>query len=797
MEPLQPGDPQSLGSYRILGRLGAGGMGRVYLARSPGGRTVAVKVVRSDLAEDHDFRSRFRQEVEIARAVSGRYTAPVVDADTEAALPWLATQYVTGPSLSDVLDRHGPLPEKTVRALGAGLSAALLDIHAVDLIHRDLKPSNVLMAADGPRVIDFGIARAVEGNRMTQTGVVVGSPGFMSPEQAMGRQVSQAGDIFSLGAVLAFAATGRSAFGEGAPATMLYQVVHEEPDLTGVPASLAALISACLAKRPEARPTPEAIVRDLEPNGLDDAFADWLPGGVASTIATHASRLLDLDTPPDGSPAQPPQAPQGFGPPSAFPHSQPGLATQPSTAPTPPGGSTPVGPPFGMPPMQPLASPPMQLPGPYMPGQPSPGRNGKSTTAIAVVLSLVAVLVLGGGGAAAYYVIKKRSANASADAKPADALKMLWEKEIPDSELHVSEDHSLRTFWADHRHPIYGDENGIRAYDAESGKEVWTVEKPEGTSKPCAMSRYPNSDEIGAAVFDIGGGDCSYLVAFDTGNGETLWKKNLKGQRKTSKPKVDVADDFVLAHIGDTYAAFAVSGGKKLWSVAARGRDCDTEAAQSSDYGVLTSDCTGISPKYHMTIRDLFLAKDRMFSGEKRQVVQVVSDRPLTLLMIGRGADMNDPSNYYLQTVTDSGKLNKSFQLKGDLANLRFDSRIVYGLSDEEVLISAYGDSDGTAATDLKTGKILWHKEGAVALGSTLDGVIAIRRSPTTRDPQLVSIGLRDGKEEVRGTLYTPKHSLTALSTMSYAFDGYKFYVVGKNLNDDRTMIRAFETNVR
>ncbi|MFJ3711267.1 MULTISPECIES: serine/threonine-protein kinase [unclassified Streptomyces] len=320
MEPLQPDDPQTLGNYRLLGQLGVGGMGRVYLARSPGGRTVAVKVVRQDLAADQAFRQRFRHEVDIARAVSGRYTAPVVDADPDAPLPWLATAYVLGPDLTDVVAAHGALPEHTVRALGAGLAAALQEIHAAGLIHRDLKPSNVLLAADGPRVIDFGIARAVDGSRLTQTGVVVGSPGYMPPEQALGRPVDGSGDVFSLGAVLAFAATGRNVFGDSAaPAALLYQVVHEAPDLTGTPQMLTGLIRACLAKDPAQRPSPAEILQSLAPDGTGAVLADWLPSSVSSTIATHASRILDLETPASGNtpvtvPAPAAPVSQGFGP---------------------------------------------------------------------------------------------------------------------------------------------------------------------------------------------------------------------------------------------------------------------------------------------------------------------------------------------------------------------------------------------------------------------------------------------------------------------------------------------------
>ncbi|WP_419995872.1 serine/threonine-protein kinase [Streptomyces boninensis] len=297
MQPLLPEDPEAIGPYRLIARLGAGGMGRVYLARSAGGRTVAVKVVRPELAEDGDFRERFRREVEAARAVAGEFTAPVVDAGTDAAIPWLATSYVLGPSLSDVIEQHGALPPVTVQALGAGLAEALSVIHGVGLIHRDLKPSNVLLAADGPRVIDFGIARAADGDHLTSTGVVVGSPGFIPPEQATGQMPGAQGDVFSLGVVLAYAALGRQPFGEGTAAALLYQVVHEEPDLGGVDPQLRGLITALLAKDPGQRPLPAAISAHLAPQGLPSLLASWLPGPVASTIARHAGTILDTDAP--------------------------------------------------------------------------------------------------------------------------------------------------------------------------------------------------------------------------------------------------------------------------------------------------------------------------------------------------------------------------------------------------------------------------------------------------------------------------------------------------------------------
>src|ERR1039458_7053051 len=235
---LQPGDPQTIGSYRLVGQLGGGGMGRVFLGVSAGGRPVAVKVIRAELAADPQFRMRSGREVAAARRVSGVFTAMVVDADVDGPAPWLATAYVPGPSLSEAVDDHGPLPAGSLLALAAGLAESLTAIHAAGVVHRDLKPSNVMLAEDGPRVIDFGISRAVESTALTQTGLVIGSPGFMSPEQAMGLDVGPPSDIFNLGAVLAFAATGVGPFGSGTTVALLYRVVHGSPSLDQVPAEV-------------------------------------------------------------------------------------------------------------------------------------------------------------------------------------------------------------------------------------------------------------------------------------------------------------------------------------------------------------------------------------------------------------------------------------------------------------------------------------------------------------------------------------------------------------------------------
>ena len=420
MKPLAADDPRVIGEYRLRAQLGAGGMGRVYLGLSPAGRAVAIKVVHPDLASDADFLRRFGQEVAAARAVSGIYTAPVVASGLNERPPWLATAFVPGPPLDQVVTENGPLPEQALWPLLAGLVEALQAIHACGVVHRDLKPANVLLATDGPRVIDFGIARATDGTSLTAAGVVFGTPGYMSPEQAEGRGAGPASDVFALGCVVAYAAAGMGPFGTGTAAAILYRVVHAQPVLDGVPPRLRPVIAACLAKDPAARPSLRAL-SGMIPGGTDttgpSAVAFW-PSSVARLIGAHQARLEEQTrsrpaegfswatpahrpttpsdpgrSPPPG-PASPGQQPPGPAP--RWPYSGPGGAQASLGAQAVPGSQA-VG---------------VQYPEPrgYMPGNgvpvaqpigyPQPDRTGSPGATVPLPASMVTAVRLMYAGAA-------------------------------------------------------------------------------------------------------------------------------------------------------------------------------------------------------------------------------------------------------------------------------------------------------------------------------------------------------------------------------------------------------------
>ncbi|GAB4085474.1 hypothetical protein GCM10028784_21040 [Myceligenerans cantabricum] len=301
---LRPDDPRHLGPYRLLGVLGSGGMGTVYLGRTPDGETVAVKVVRLDLTGEQEFRERFAREVDAARRVDGSHTAELVYADPHGRLPWMATAFVLGPSLREAINEGGPLDVGTLRALGLGLAEGLTTIHAAGLVHRDLKPGNVLLTSGGARIIDFGIARALEATAITSVSQVLGTASYMSPEQVRGFEAGPASDVFSFGCLLVYAATGVAPFGTGHAESVAYRVVHTEPDLDGVPSELLVLVKDCLAKEPSARPTPQEIVARITSRTSRPVTWQTTPA-LNTMIAARAKAVRSLEAQVDAEPTVP------------------------------------------------------------------------------------------------------------------------------------------------------------------------------------------------------------------------------------------------------------------------------------------------------------------------------------------------------------------------------------------------------------------------------------------------------------------------------------------------------------
>ncbi|MEU9251586.1 serine/threonine-protein kinase [Streptomyces sp. NPDC048270] len=324
MMRLRREDPRVVGSFRLHRRLGAGGMGVVYLGSDRRGQRVALKVIRPDLAEDQEFRSRFAREVSAARRIRGGCTARLVAADLDAERPWFATQYVPGPSLHDKVAEEGPLTAAQIAAIGAALSEGLVAVHEAGVVHRDLKPSNILLSPKGPRIIDFGIAWATGASTLTHVGTAVGSPGFLAPEQVRGAAVTPATDVFALGATLAYAATADSPFGHGSSEVMLYRVVHEEPHLVGVPDALAPLVRACLAKDPEERPSTLQLSMRLKEIAAREAqgLSDGRPPAQRARVERPTGRLAEeyadqrTERRTGGSSAPRPQGGPQSGPPS-------------------------------------------------------------------------------------------------------------------------------------------------------------------------------------------------------------------------------------------------------------------------------------------------------------------------------------------------------------------------------------------------------------------------------------------------------------------------------------------------
>lgn len=513
-----------------------------------------------------------------------------------------------------------------------------------------------------------------------------------------------------------------------------------------------------------------------------------------------------------GTPGVPPAPPQPPAQPPVQPSAQP--LAQPSGPPPgqppawpqqPPG---PAGPsPYGQPPQPPYGQQPggfAQGPYPYPAQNPQqPGRWGavptqpgaRSSGGRTALIITVALLVLVGGGIAGRALLSRADGSGGSDADgsdgskpPANALKVTWSAKLPERQS-LGTLGGLPALWSDTRNPVYADDNGVRAFDRTTGRKLWTVHTPKGASEVCAAAREPNSDGVAAVAFDAGGNDCAFLVVFDTDTGRTLWSKNLAGDYKTTAPRIAVGERAVVTDMGDGLAEYAISGGRKLFTQYARGQDCGDEADWTGSHLAVSSSCSDASPEDELTIRDEEFGDTWTYPKEHRNVSLIAGDDPLTVVFEGK----DDDSPGSLQTYSDEGKPRKSFPLTGNLSNLEFSTAFVD--RDSSVMISSYDSTTGTGATDLKTGTLLWSKEDAVALGVDDGNVIAVTGPGADgRDPSLVSIGIRDGKEHVIGVLYTPDHSLSFLGGLDLSWSGGTLYVIGDNAAHSGRVLRAFDS---
>ncbi|MEV6395499.1 serine/threonine-protein kinase [Streptomyces sp. NPDC051907] len=534
-EALADGDPATVGPYRIVARLGAGGMGRVYLGRSRSGRAVAVKVVRPELAEDGEFRRRFAREVGAARRVNGFFTAGVVDADPEGSPAWLATAYVPGVPLSEAVMANGPWPQDATLALGAGLAEALESIHASGVVHRDLKPSNVLLAADGPRVIDFGISAAADVSVLTQTGTVIGTPGYMAPEQLRGQTVGPACDVFALGAVLTYTATGTGPFGAGSAHSLNFRAVYEQPDLDGLPTGLRDLVAGCLAKDAGQRPTVAALLDRLGDHGnAPEAHeaqhtASWLPETVAATVLARAAAPQPATPTPSTVPAT---APSDSPPPQP-----PNPAGAPVTStPAPDSAQTGAAPPGPAPALQDARDRTTGGPGPHTPAPAGrPGARSLGLSRRQALLGLAGVGVAG-AGFTAWKVFDDR------DTPPGQQL---WA--FPTSKTITS-----TPAFADGVVYVGSTKGTLHAVDADTGKGRWVFR---------TRDRVESSPAVVDGVVYVGSGD-GYLYAVDADTGEQRWAYQT-GPNYTSPAVVDG-----VVYTGSSNGVHAVdaANGKRRWA---------------------------------------------------------------------------------------------------------------------------------------------------------------------------------------------------------------------------------------
>ncbi|MEU0940464.1 protein kinase [Embleya sp. NPDC005971] len=561
IEPLADGDPRQVGGYVLIGRLGQGGMGRVFLGEDTDGRRVAVKLVHEEFAADPEFRTRFRREVETAERVLSYFTVPLLDSGPDDEIPWLATEFVPGPSLATAVRGEGTMSTSELCTLAAALAEALIVIHAAGLVHRDLKPSNVLIADDGPRVIDFGIARAVDADALTGTGVALGTLGYASPEQLTADgPVGPAGDVFALGGVLLFAATGHDPFGVGPPAALIFRTVHQEPDLSGVPAPLLPLIRQCLAKDPAQRPTPRLVIAAARAarSGVRGAEA----AARRNAVARRAEGTTVVVSPPGSTDSMSNPEPTG---PELEPH-----PAEPEFEPDPEPGS-------------PASSPPDRR---------AVSRRRAWTIGAGLVLAVVLAIVAAIGlpdtdGASGMGAKEARDgagtaapAGRSAALRPGaafggDPLPPLvvegerhrtWSAMPGDRDLDVD----VVGLWLTADVLVRIDVSGVRAYDLHSGAQRWEVPAPVENLVPCSASAGGTATSGGVGVIGYGKPHsdpvaCEEIAALDTATGTLLWHRNV-GKPQNGIRLAATAGDTITVSAGDGILGLDRATGTTRWT---------------------------------------------------------------------------------------------------------------------------------------------------------------------------------------------------------------------------------------
>ncbi|WP_330478350.1 PQQ-binding-like beta-propeller repeat protein [Streptomyces platensis] len=561
--------PEYAGQYRLEARLGSGGMGVVHLARSSSGLLLAVKVIHAEFAQDPEFRGRFRQEVAAARRVSGAFTAPVVDADPDAERPWMATLHIPGPTLSDHVKRNGPLAVDEVRRLASGLAEALRDIHRAGVVHRDLKPGNVLLATDGPKVIDFGISRPSDSEMRTETGKLIGTPPFMAPEQFQRpREVGPAADVFALGSVLVHAATGRGPFDSESPYLVAYQVVHDEADLAGVPAELVPLVESCLAKDPADRPTPDALMELLrtdEPRRADVPIGGLVAdGGLVGGAVPEARIPEQRQAERDGPEPDRPEQPQPVRTEAAPPHAEATHVRARTPAKNPDGPALPAGP--GLPNG---AGGPGRTGDSARPSLPRRTDRARSRTRRWPLWAAVALVVTGAGTYAGVQALSggpgrdpalqtHPSRDGRADFRPWHTT-LVERPKGHDAELPHCTTGSGAVFCG---------QPGILAarLDPDSGQVAWRSKDPTGTGKQAAKKAISRTAPVlSGGLLYVFSNDGSRLLALDPsadGKGATRWTKDVSGYEGGAKV---VGDRILLAASDGTVTALDSRTHQQRW----------------------------------------------------------------------------------------------------------------------------------------------------------------------------------------------------------------------------------------